>query len=254
MLLVCLCTVVGLPAVGVVLIAALLIIPAVAARFWTEKLLPMVLISGTFGLVSCLVGSGLSATLPGPPGGLSRGQPTGPLIVISATFLFTVSLLFAPKRGLIYSLLERQRLRRKVARQNLLRAMYELREQREEGREWVSEAALAAMRYWGQGVLLRTLVRAQRGGLLEQQNHSYRLTDAGLSEATAVARAHRLWELYLKEHAAIAPDHVDRDADEIEHLLPPELLHSLEEKLRRRGTLPEPLPDSPHPTPGGRSR
>ncbi|MND00153.1 Iron dependent repressor, metal binding and dimerization domain [compost metagenome] len=51
--------------------------------------------------------------------------------------------------------------------------------------------------------------------------------------------------MFLVEHASIAPDHVDRDADQIEHILPPELLRELEEKLQAEGRLPA-VPQSPH--------
>ena len=59
-------------------------------------------------------------------------------------------------------------------------------------------------------------------------------------------RNHRLWETYLIELANIAPDHVDRDADELEHVLPPQLVQELEAKLRSKGRFPEAIPPSPH--------
>ncbi len=98
---VCICTVAGLPAVGVVLIVALLIIPGAAARCWTDRLGIMLLLAGLFGLGAAVLGASLSATLPSPPGTLSRGWPTGPLIVLCAAGVFAVSAIVAPRRGLI---------------------------------------------------------------------------------------------------------------------------------------------------------
>jgi manganese/zinc/iron transport system permease protein len=49
------------------------------------------------------------------------------------------------------------------------------------------------------------------------------LTGAGLEEARRVTRRHRLWELYLANKLDIAADHVHDDAEEIEHILTPEL-------------------------------
>ncbi|MCC6359514.1 MAG: iron ABC transporter, partial [Phycisphaerales bacterium] len=46
-------------------------------------------------------------------------------------------------------------------------------------------------------------------------------------------RNHRLWELYLITHADIAPSHVDRDADEVEHVLGPEMIRELEALMAR---------------------
>ena len=91
MTLICLCTVVGLPAVGVVLVSALLIFPGVTARLWTHKLETMVALGGAFGLVACFVGTILSAIAPGP-GLTSKGLPTGPVIVLTCAALFAFSL------------------------------------------------------------------------------------------------------------------------------------------------------------------
>lgn len=88
-----LAVVVGLQAVGVVLMAAMLITPAAAARFWTERLDCMVLLAGLYGGLAGTAGTALSTLAP--------RMPTGPLIVLAATGLFLVSLLLAPRRGLV---------------------------------------------------------------------------------------------------------------------------------------------------------
>jgi manganese/zinc/iron transport system permease protein len=85
--------VVGLQAVGVVLMAAMLITPAAAARFWTERLDRMILLAGLYGGTAGAVGTLLSTLAP--------RMPTGPLIVLAATVIFLLSLLFAPGRGLV---------------------------------------------------------------------------------------------------------------------------------------------------------
>ena len=90
---VALAVVIGLPAVGVVLMAALLIIPPAAARFWTDRLEPMLMISAGFGVLTGAVGTLLSARF--------ALLPAGPVIVLVATSLFMISLLFAPHRGLL---------------------------------------------------------------------------------------------------------------------------------------------------------
>ncbi|MDX2148246.1 MAG: iron chelate uptake ABC transporter family permease subunit [Planctomycetota bacterium] len=110
MALVCACTVVGLPAVGIVLMVALLITPAVAARFWSDRLATIVLLSGAFGAVAGAGGTTLSTILPAPPAAaLSRGWPTGPMIILTASLLMLASLLLAPRRGLIARALQRAR-------------------------------------------------------------------------------------------------------------------------------------------------
>ena len=73
-----------------------------------------------------------------------------------------------------------------------------------------------------------------------------RLSEAGFGEAARVTRNHRLWETYLIRYADIAPSHVDRDADLVEHILGPELVEELEDFLER-GPVAAPIPPSPHP-------
>lgn len=106
-------TVIGLKVVGLVLIVAMLIIPAVAARFWTERVDRLVLIASVIGGVSGYTGAALSAAQP--------NIPTGAVIVLIAFGLFAISLLFAPARGVIASLVRHLRFQRKVhLRQGLL--------------------------------------------------------------------------------------------------------------------------------------
>ena len=78
------------------------------------------------------------------------------------------------------------------------------------------------------------------------------MNEVGFLEAAKVTRNHRLWELYLIENADIAPNHVDRDADAVEHVLGEQLVAELEKLLpayqdAKRG----PMPGSPHPLAGG---
>jgi len=81
-----------------------------------------------------------------------------------------------------------------------------------------------------------------------------RLTAEGRLEALRVVREHRLWELFLVRYADIAPSHVDRDADAIEHLISPAMMAELERLLAAEQPAPA-IPPSPHalPAPGGTS-
>ncbi|TYA15455.1 metal ABC transporter permease [Paenibacillus faecis] len=100
--------VVGIQAVGVVLVAALLITPAVAARYWTDALSVMVILAGLFGALSGVTGTLISGTL--------SNLPTGPVTVLAATSLFVVSAVFAPNRGLVAKLVRRLRQRNDLRR------------------------------------------------------------------------------------------------------------------------------------------
>jgi len=97
--------VIGIQAVGVILMAALMIIPAVSARYWTHSFKWMLILSALFG-----GGSGMFGTLVSTMG---KGWPTGPFIVIAAAALFLVSLSFGASKGLLVIFLQ-QRGQRKV--------------------------------------------------------------------------------------------------------------------------------------------
>ena len=94
--------VIGIQAVGVVLMVALLVTPASAARQWTNHLGPMVAVAAFFGAVCGGLGALISST--------SAHLPTGPVIVLLATAFFLMSLLFAPRRGLVERVRRHRRL------------------------------------------------------------------------------------------------------------------------------------------------
>lgn len=106
MFLIVVAVVVGIQAVGVVLMAAMLITPAVSARYWTERLGVMVVLAGLFGGLSGMFGTLIST--------VDDNLPTGPLSVLAATSLFVLSVLFAPKRGVVSKMLLRASVKRQA--------------------------------------------------------------------------------------------------------------------------------------------
>jgi manganese/zinc/iron transport system permease protein len=206
------------------------------------------------------------------------------VVVVSAVFV--LSMLLGPARGVLARVLGHHRLSRSVDRQHLLRAIYERLEQAVEaqgpgrmpgrpgaggavphsggsiarqdaerltqpdrgpGAEVAFEGLLTA-RSWSAARLRRTLRRAARRGLVERGGRGFRLTAAGEVEAARMVRTHRLWELYLIRHADIAPSHVDRDADQIEHVLGSDLVAELEAVLDAAPEVARAaaVPSSPH--------
>ena len=225
MSLVALTVVVGLPMVGVVLMAALLIIPAAAARFWTDRLEVLLVLSAVFGLLIGAVGvlpSSRIATLPG-----------GPPIVLVGAALFLASVLFAPRRGAIARSLASRRFRRAVAEQTALRVLYEIVEPRlQRMPASVSLDAIQERKTWDDREALTILGQLERKGLVQRQGDAaWALTEHGLRRAATVTRAFRLWELFLSEHAETAGNYADLDVESLESRLPREMIESLELKL-----------------------
>jgi manganese/zinc/iron transport system permease protein len=86
--------IIGLQTVGVVLMSAMIVAPGAAARQWSRRLAPMVLIAAAIGVVSGVSGSVISSSMP--------RMPTGPTIVLILSLIVVVSLFMAPRRGLLW--------------------------------------------------------------------------------------------------------------------------------------------------------
>ncbi|MEM7144116.1 MAG: iron chelate uptake ABC transporter family permease subunit [Verrucomicrobiota bacterium] len=237
-------TVIGLQAVGLILIIAFLITPATAARFWTQNLRKMLVIAALIGGLSGWLGASLSALLP--------KLPAGAVIVLVAATIFLLSMIFAPARGVFPRYLRQSNLRRKVGRQHLLRAVYEILETNPHPLDKpvpnlpVPLATLQSHRSWSPKQLRKLLRTARKEDHLDPATHdTIQLSESGYGEAARVTRNHRLWELYLIRHADIAPSHVDRDADMVEHVLDANIVQQLEAELDSRDTAAT-VPPSPH--------
>ncbi|MEP4076554.1 iron chelate uptake ABC transporter family permease subunit [Haloferula sp.] len=230
-------TVIGLQAVGLILVIAFLIIPAATARFWTHRLDLMLLLSAIIGGISGWLGASLSALLP--------RLPAGAVIVLVAATIFLASMLFGTARGVIPRLMDQARLKRRVGRQHLLRAAYEILEYHHQPaiNLPISRDSMLEHRAWTPRQFKRLLGLARREDHLEPSAPgTIRLSESGFGEATRITRNHRLWELYLIRHADIAPSHVDRDADMVEHILGAEIVRQLEAELEPQSEIPA----SPH--------
>lgn len=95
--------VIGLNTVGVILMSAMLIAPAAAARQWTHSLTKMILISALIGAGSGVTGAVASV--------ITDGVPTGPAIVICLSICALVSIFFGSAQGIVWDMLRRRRSR-----------------------------------------------------------------------------------------------------------------------------------------------
>ncbi|AST92968.1 MULTISPECIES: metal ABC transporter permease [Sutcliffiella] len=180
--------VIGLQAVGVVLMAAMLITPAISARYWTERLDYMVIISGVIGGVSGVIGTLLST--------LTRGMPTGPLIILAATMMFLFSLLFGVKRGVLFQAYKLLMVRKQVVLENILTSLYN-----------ETEKSLASSNCIGvvnikesENSLFTPFIykRLMKEKLISiDENYQIYLTEKGLFIAHEIVLKERLLDMYL---------------------------------------------------------
>lgn len=110
--------VIGLQTVGVVLMSAMIIAPAAAARQWTDNLGVMVALSALFGALAGVAGALLSST--------TGNLPTGPMIVVCVSVLVVVSMFLAPRRGLVGRWLRDWRNGRRLRLEAVLLDLYTL--------------------------------------------------------------------------------------------------------------------------------
>lgn len=228
--LIVLAVVIGIQAVGVVLMAAILITPAAAARFWTDKIRVMFLLASIFGGVSGLAGAYISYVAP--------AMPTGPWIVIVISTIAFLSFFLAPTRGVVSRLMKQSANRKTINDENVLKALYQLGEESKNFFLQRSVDEIMRRRRFQRAHLLPILKRLRSQGYLEQTGNLWGLTEEGKERGQRVVKMHRLWELYLTTQLHIAPDHVHDDAESIEHLLTPELEAQLEALLNYPKTDP----------------
>lgn len=174
--------VLGLQAVGVVLMSALIVAPAAAARQWTNSLSVMVGLAGVLGAIAGAGGALLSS--------FASGIPTGPTIVLIATGAVGVSLLAAPERGLASRLVRDFRTRRRVRADGVLADLYALACQHPGRTRHPHPVAVLRAMQRTQGGVERSLRRLEANGWArEARPGEWSLTTAGMARAREGFRA-----------------------------------------------------------------
>jgi len=214
---------IGIQTVGVVLMAAMLITPAAAARFWTDKLKVMIVIAAFIGGISGIFGAFISFTAP--------SMPTGPWIVVVLSIIAIGSMLVAPKNGAISKIRKQKKNQRKILEDNIVKLLYKLGEKENDFFKNRSITTLKNYREIPENKFLKGLNILKNKNLVAHVNDLWVLTDEGKKAGMRIVRIHRLWELYLTTYLRIAPDHVHEDAETIEHIITPEMELKLEHLL-----------------------
>lgn len=213
----------GIQSVGVVLMSAMLITPAVAARYWTDNLKRLLFLAVVFNTFAAIVGAFISFKYP--------SMPTGPWIVMVISICAFLSILFAPKKGVVYGMYRVVKHKSLILKENILKALYQLGEKDNRFQETHALNNLIAKRNLPLWQVYPALYRLQFEGYLEHSSEGWALTNEGMERGKRIVRLHRLWEMYLSKNLLLPSDHVHDDAETIEHILTPELEARLEESL-----------------------
>lgn len=221
-ILIVLAVVIGIRSVGVVLMSAMLIAPAAAARQYSHKLYMLFFLAALFGMVSGFFGNYFSTIISMyllseyPDTRLSL--PTGPMIVIVASVICILSLFFAPERGLLLRLIRIARFRFRCICESILKIMWRY------NTETISFEDIKKYQS-GSSIYLRIALKnlTINGWIVKIRPNCYVLTDDGKQWAAQIVRLHRLWEVYLVEYLGMGAERVHRNAEEMQHIITPEI-------------------------------
>lgn len=214
-------------AVGSILVIAMLICPAAAARLCTDRFIVQINLSLLFGLAATTGGYFFGAF--GPPLiGRNEAVSTAGAIAVAAGLLLAAAAVFAPRYGWLGRKIRQRNLVRQMALEDVLGIMY--RREELNGIETTAPSAEIGEALGKRGTAELGLRAALSEGLLTLTAGGVALSAAGRERARSVVRTHRLWESYLVERLGLQVDHVHDTAMELEHFTAP----NLAEKLAKR--------------------
>lgn len=222
-ILIVLAVVIGIRSVGVVLMSAMLIMPAAAARQFSNRLYVIFPLAALFGMLSGFFGNYFSVTLSSAVeldhSNARLALPTGPMIVMVAALICFLSLLFAPARGVLIRGWRIAAFRYKSICENVMKTLWRFNHDRE-----VSLSEIAALQSTSPVYLRLILANLwYNGWLMRIGKNKYRLTHEGYLWGAKIVRLHRLWEVYLVDYLGMGAERVHRSAEEMEHIITPEL-------------------------------
>ncbi|MDT7827524.1 metal ABC transporter permease [Pricia sp. S334] len=166
--------VLGLQTVGVVLMSAMLLAPAAAARQWTNNLGYMIILASGFGAFSGVFGTAISAS--------QDNLSTGPVIVLVAAGFVLVSFIFSPGRGLLFREIRFRRNRRELHQRKTLTSMYRIVKEHE---DITRPHAIRILNNF-QGFTRKTLNKLEEKDFVRIEGNQWSMTQKGFDEAESM--------------------------------------------------------------------
>lgn len=215
MILIAVTVIASLPTVGVIMTAALMILPATSARFWTNELGLMLILSASFGIITGICGTLISAQF--------VNMPAGAITILVGTTLFLLSMFFAPKRGLVSRIVSDRRFQIHVQGQRILMNLF-----RPTRKVLLTKSNLASLG----NLAHRALGKLSQNDLVQVlPNGTLQLTSNGQEEASEIYHAKQIWELYISRDAESAASITTLDFLSLKQELPEALWNSLSQEV-----------------------
>jgi ABC-type Mn2+/Zn2+ transport system permease subunit/Mn-dependent DtxR family transcriptional regulator len=214
MLLLSFAVVSALTTVGVILVVAMLITPASTALLLSDKLKQVIALSALAGLLSAVLGFLLAVVVELPP---------GPAMVIVATGIYVLAMVFAPNKGLIVRFLRKRKQKEKIDQEDIVR-------QAMKNPMGISLQKIADRLGFTTKKAKTYAYKMRREGLLAP-GEPILLTLKGKELANQLIRAHRLWEVYQVNTMGLTEGQIHEEADRLEHYLTRAMVDEVDQKL-----------------------
>jgi manganese/zinc/iron transport system permease protein len=228
-------------AVGSILVIAMLVCPAAAARMLTDRLFPQILVSLGSAAISAIGGYALAAFGPSWIGAEGSVNAAGMMSVVAGALL-ALAVLGGPRHGVLARQARVILLSAGVAREDILGMLYRLEERQEVGTLRTGQILEAVGGGLRAALGLRGALRAQEA---IRRGPGLALTDRGRAKARTLVRSHRLWETYLVRELGVRPDHVHRSAEALEHVTTDPMLDRLAAGGPAKDPHDRPIPRGP---------
>lgn len=216
MTLVAVTTVAAFETAGSILVIAMLIVPAATAHLLTDRLRSMIVVSLLVAAASAGLGHVAAITVP-IWFGFSDTNTAGMMAAVAGAF-FGLTVLLAPRHGLISKAFHRAAVTLRVVQEDALGLLYRLGELKSPTLPAVTPAIICSATGASPALGRVALWRLSRLGMIARNDSGFGLTEAGRDEARGLVRSHRLWESFLHKHLNLPADHVHVTAERLEHI------------------------------------
>jgi len=233
---------IGIRSVGVILVSGMLIIPVMAARRWSLSLAGLYVLSALFALMSAVIGNALSFIIPAwldERYGLNVALPLGPMMIIVAFAILMVSVVVSNRDGWLILVYKQLKATHKIHEENGLKRLWKVKQKKRFGyREMID--LLHPDPLVARWLFLSFLAK----GFLASSHNGYCICQKGLQSAAHIVRIHRLFEVYLSKELNVDLKNVHGIAEELEHVITPEMERELSALLKNPLTDPHlrPIP------------
>jgi Mn-dependent DtxR family transcriptional regulator len=217
MLILSFAVVASLQTVGVILVVAMLITPASTALLLSNRLKTVVVLSAFLGWLAAVIGFLGAVVLDTTP---------GPAMAVAATIIYLITAFAAPRKGLVAKWITQKGQQTRVEIEDILKHSLKLHT-----RKTLTFDTLSQNTGISPSRLRSYLRKLSSTGYLSMQDNQIELQAPGIEKATALVRAHRLWETYLTQQVGLSVEQIHDEAERYEHLLTPEMLDAVDEEL-----------------------